>query len=202
MTICPLAAAGALIGPASAGNWQRLQVSYSLRWVVAVVAAIHADTRQPVNCAAAEQVLDRLVRQCQIDQGAGFTFSKADLAKAITPARSTVPMMSPRVVPTAPASATHDAPQAHAPSPAAGPWLSHPELIRRTLVHIRLLRLTTDQAAEQIGVSRNVLADLLCDRGTPTANTRNRTIAWLDTQSPTWLASITPEPSGRDGLPH
>lgn len=111
-----------------------------------------------------------------------------DLAKAILPARSTIPLTS-RPVSNATSAATPAANEAGA-SLAAGPWLSHHEIIRRTLAHIRLQRLTYDQAAEQIGVSTGILRDLLCDRGKPTTNTRTRTIAWLDKQRSSWVANI------------
>ncbi len=185
---CPLAAAGALIGPTSAGNWQRLLVRHSLRWVVAVIAAIHTDTRQPVNAGDAERVLDRLDRQRLITGTA--TIRLTDLARAILPARSTIPSLTSRPVSNAPSGATPAATEAHAPSLAAGPWLSHHELIRRTLVHMRLLNLTYDQTAEQIGISTAILRELICDRGRPSTNTRNRTIAWLDKQRSTWLTNV------------
>lgn len=176
MRTCPLTAVGALTGPTSAANWQRLIDRHTLPIVVTVIAAIHADTRQPVNSADASTVLDRLERQRQTLGTSTLVIRHRDLSRAITPARAPVPRPS-RPAPPAPQSDE--------------PWISHQELIRRTLVLIRLGKLTYDQAADQIGIGVNPLNDLLCDRARCSANTRRKVAAWIDRQrSTTWLANV------------
>ncbi len=162
--IITLGSAGALTGPTSNDAWSRLLNDHGFDAVVAAVAALHNDSRQPVASNDAANVLERQQRARQLYD------HNLPAAQAITPARSRVPRFPARV-----ARPTDD-------------QISTDDLITRVSVMIRRRGLTARAAADAMGMNELALERLL-DRRIATRRHRGpqpltiaKALAWLNQQ--------------------